>query len=97
MYPLPLSGRLRNCSKEISSLTTGFQGFRLCFMALTTIFSTLSALMLFLSENRVVKKENSSMPTSVTFSAIHSTRSIILVGAMARWMCPHQGAGCGMR
>ena len=66
-------------------------------MALTTIFSTLSALMFFLSENRVVKKESSSTPTSVTFSAIHSTRSIILVGAMARWMCPHHGAGWGIR
>lgn len=36
------------------------------------------------SENLQLRKEISSKPISVAFSAIHSMRSIIFVGAMAR-------------
>ena len=81
----PSRGVSINCFTGIMSLMAGIHAFLLCFMAETTVFSMRSTRILRRSENCPSKNDISSMPISVAFSAIHSMRSIIFVGAMA--MC----------
>ena len=61
----------------------GKYAFNDCLAAETMIFSSLSGLMIFRSENRQMTGVISSIPISVHFSINHSSRSMFLVGAMA--------------
>ena len=67
-----------------------------CFMAETTIFSTLSPFSSFLSEKRQSKGEKRSTPNSVAFSANHSILSMFLVGAKAMCKVKSQLFGRGI-
>ena len=53
-------------------------------MAEMTIFSNRGVFTTRRSEKRQSSSDSSSKPTSVAFSANHSMRSIIFVGAMAK-------------
>ena len=66
------------------------------FTADIMILSRRSVFNTFLSENWQFRKASSSMPTSVAFSANHSIRSIILVGAPAMQMFPFHVFSCGI-
>ena len=73
-----------NFEKGVRSFSRGNCARSDCFIADTSIFSSLSVLILSRSERWQSRGVISSTPISVAFSRNHSKRSICLVGATAR-------------
>lgn len=73
-------------SNGVRSSSCGSVAFSDCFIAATRILRRRSVFSTFLSEYRHRSGTMRSTPISVTFSAIHSMRSMFFVGAIATVM-----------